>query len=78
MRKQVVLTKEELNEYIDKQANAIIENLRKKKSKLSESKEKAKTAQRITNNITESIMQKMGLKKSLKLNESIGNGLFVC
>lgn len=77
MRKQVVLTKEELNEYIDKQANAIIENLRKKKSKLSESKEKAKTAQRITNNITESIMQKMGLKKSLKLNESIGNGLFV-
>ena len=77
MKKQVVLTRKELNEYIDKQANNIIENLLKKKSELSENKKRVNTTERLTNRISESIMRKMGLKKSVKLNESIGNDLFV-
>ena len=77
MKKQVVLTRKELNEYIDKQANIIIENMLKNKNKISENRDKVKTTKRLTNIISESIMQKIGLKKSVKLNESMGNGLFV-
>lgn len=77
MKKQVVLTRKELNEYIDKQANIIIENMLKNKKKISENRKRLNTTERLTNRISESIMRKMGLKKSVKLNESIGNGLFV-
>ena len=77
MKKQIVLTRKELNEYIDKQANIIIENLLKNKNKISENRDKVKATKRLTNIISESIMQKIGLKKSVKLNESMGNGLFV-
>lgn len=77
MKKQVVLTRKELNEYVDKQANIIIGNMLKNKNKISENRDKVKTTKRLTNIISESIMQKIGLKKSVKLNESIGNGLFV-
>ena len=77
MKKQVVLTRKELNEYVDKQANIIIGNMLKNKNKISENRDKVKTTKRLTNIISESIMQKIGLKKSVKLNESMGNGLFV-
>lgn len=77
MKKQVVLTRKELNEYIDKQANIIIENILKNKKKISENRKRLNTTERLTNRISESIMRKMGLKKSVKLNESIGNNLFV-
>ena len=77
MKKQIVLTRKELNEYIDKQANIIIENLLKNKNKISENRKRVNTTERLTNRISESIMRKMGLKKSVKLNESIGNDLFV-
>ena len=77
MKKQIVLTRKELNEYIDKQANIIIENLLKNKKKISENRKRLNTTERLTNRISESIMRKMGLKKSVKLNESIGNDLFV-
>lgn len=77
MKKQVVLTRKELNEYVDKQANIIIGNILKNKNKISENRDKVKTTKRLTNIISESIMQKIGLKKSVKLNESMGNGLFV-
>ena len=77
MKKQIVLTRKELNEYIDKQANIIIENLIKNKNKISENRKRVNTTERLTNRISESIMRKMGLKKSVKLNESMGNGLFV-
>ena len=77
MKKQVVFTRKELNEYIDKQANIIIENILKNKNKISENRKRVNTTERLTNRISESIMQKIGLKKSVKLNESMGNGLFV-
>lgn len=77
MKKQVVLTRKELNEYVDKQANIIIGNMLKNKNKISENRDKVKATKRLTNIISESIMQKIGLKKSVKLNESMGNGLFV-
>ena len=77
MKKQVVLTRKELNEYIDKQANIIIENMLKNKKKISENRKRLNTTERLTNRISESIMRKMGLKKSVKLNESMGNDLFV-
>ena len=77
MKKQIVLTRKELNEYIDKQANIIIENLLKNKNKISENRKRVNTTERLTNRISESIMRKMGLKRSVKLNESIGNDLFV-
>lgn len=77
MKRQVVLTKKELNEYVDKQADIIIEKMLKNKNKISENRKRFKTEERLTNRISESIMQKMGLKKSVKLNESIGDGLFV-
>lgn len=77
MKKQIVLTRKELNEYIDKQANIIIENLLKNKNKISENRKRINTTERLTNRISESIMRKMGLKKSVKLNESMGNDLFV-
>ena len=77
MKKQVVLTRKELNEYVDKQANIIIGNMLKNKNKISENRKRVNTTERLTNRISESIMRKMGLKKSVKLNESMGNGLFV-
>ena len=77
MKKQIVLTRKELNECIDKQANIIIENLLKNKNKISENRKRINTTERLTNRISESIMRKMGLKKSVKLNESMGNDLFV-
>ena len=77
MKRQIVLTRKELNEYVDKQANIIIGNMLKNKNKISENRDKVKTTKRLTNIISESIMQKIGLKKSVKLNESMGNGLFV-
>ena len=70
MKKQVILTRKELNEFIDKQANAIIEKMLKNKNKISENRERLKTEERLTNRISESIMQKIGLKKSVKLNEA--------
>ena len=77
MKRQVVLTRKELNEFIDKQADTIIEKMLKNKNRILENRERFKTEERLTNRISESIMQKMGLKKSVKLNESIGDGLFV-
>ena len=72
MKRQVVLTRKELNEYIDEQANIIIEKMLKNKNKISENRDRVKTEERLTNRISESLMQKMGLKKSVKLNENIG------
>lgn len=77
MKRQVVLTRKELNEFIDKQADTIIEKMLKNKNRILENRERLKTEERLTNRISESIMRKMGLKKSVKLNESIGDGLFV-
>ena len=70
MKRQVVLTRKELNEFIDKQADTIIEKMLKNKNKILENRERLKTEERLTNRISESIMQKMGLKKSVKLNEA--------
>lgn len=58
MKKQVVLTRKELNEFIDKQANNIIEKMLKNKDKISENRERFNTEERLTNRISESIMQK--------------------
>ena len=77
MKRQVVLTRKELNEYVDKQANIIIENILKNKKKISENRKRLNTTERLTNRISENIMRKMRLKKSVKINESIGNDLFV-
>ncbi len=66
MKRQVVLTRKELNEFIDKQADTIIEKMLKNKNKILENRERLKTEERLTNRISESIMRKMGLKKSLK------------
>lgn len=77
MKRQVVLTRKELNEFIDNQADTIIEKMLKNKNRILENRERLKTEERLTNRISESIMQKMGLKKSVKLDESIGDGLFV-
>jgi hypothetical protein len=71
MKRQVVLTRKELNEFIDKQADTIIEKMLKNKNKILENRERLKTEERLTNRISESIMQKMGLKKSVKVNETI-------
>lgn len=68
MKKEIVLTRKELNEYIDKQANIIIENMLKNKKKISENRKRLNTTERLTNRISESIMQKMGLHGSM--NES--------
>ena len=59
MKKQIVLTRKELNEYIDKQANIIIENLLKNKNKISENRKRINTTERLTNRISESIMRKV-------------------
>ena len=77
MKRQVVLTRKELNEFIDKQADTIIEKMLKNKNRILENRERLKTEERLTNRISENIMRKMGLKKSVKLNEGIGDGLFV-
>ena len=66
MKRQVVLTRKELNEFIDKQADTIIEKMLKNKNRILENRERLKTEERLTNRISESIMRKMGLKKSLK------------
>lgn len=66
MKRQVVLTRKELNEFIDKQADTIIEKILKNKNRILENRERLKTEERLTNRISESIMRKMGLKKSLK------------
>lgn len=70
MKRQVVLTRKELNEFIDKQADTIIEKMLKNKNKILENKKRVKTVEHLTNRISESIMRKMGLKKSVKLNEA--------
>ena len=72
MKRQVIFTRKELNEYIDEQANIIIEKMFKNKNKISENRERFKTEKRLTNKIFESMMWKMGLKKSVRLNETIG------
>lgn len=77
MKRQVVFTRKELNEFIDNQADTIIEKMLKNKNKILENKKRVKTVEHLTNKISESIMQKMGLKKTVKLNESMSNGLFV-
>ena len=66
MKKQVVLTRKELNEYIDKQANIIIENILKNKKKISENRKRLNTTERLTNRISESIMRKMRLMNESK------------
>ena len=66
MKRQVVLTRKELNEFIDKQADTIIEKMLKNKNRILENRERLKTEEHLTNRISESIMRKMGLKKSLK------------
>lgn len=70
MKRQVVFTRKELNEFIDNQADTIIEKMLKNKNKILENKKRVKTVEHLTNRISESIMQKMGLKKSVKLNEA--------
>lgn len=62
MKRQVVLTRKELNEFIDKQADTIIEKMLKNKNRILENRERLKTEERLTNRISESIMRKMGLK----------------
>ena len=66
MKKQVVLTRKELNEYIDKQANIIIENMLQNKKKISENRKRLNTTERLTNRISESIMRKMRLMNENK------------
>jgi hypothetical protein len=58
MKRQVVLTRKELNEFIDNQADTIIEKMLKNKNKILENKKRVKTVEHLTNRISESIMRK--------------------
>lgn len=71
------LTGKQLQEYIDKRTNAIIESLIKHKTKQdTEETLKENIKYQLTNYVTEMVFRKLGVNKLSKMNEAIGNGLY--
>ena len=71
------LTGKQLQEYIDKRADAILESLIKHKTKQdAEETLKENIKSHVTNYVTEMVFRKLGVNKLSKMNEAIGNGLY--